>query len=78
MALAFAAMNSVFGRFFRVEASELFEPAAVAENKARFFIFDVHTHHVAMPNQAPRADQEFLQAVVGMRNMARRNFATRN
>jgi predicted TIM-barrel fold metal-dependent hydrolase len=25
-----------------------------------------------MPNQAPRADQEFLTAVVGMRNMARR------
>jgi hypothetical protein len=72
MALAFAAMNSVFGRFFRVEAAELFEPAAVAENKNRFFIFDVQTHHVAMPNQAPRADQEFLNAVVGMRNMARR------
>jgi hypothetical protein len=72
MALAFAAMNSVFGRFFRVEAAELFEPAAVAENKARFFIFDVQTHHVAMPNQAPRADHEFLNAVVGMRNMARR------
>jgi predicted TIM-barrel fold metal-dependent hydrolase len=72
MALAFAAMNSVFGRFFRVEAGELFEPAAVAENKTRFFIFDVQTHHVAMPNQAPRADPEFLKAVVGMRDMARR------
>jgi hypothetical protein len=24
----------------------------VAENKARFFIFDVQTHHIAMPNQA--------------------------
>ena len=72
MALAFAAMNSVFGRFFRVEAAELFEPAAVAENKARFFIFDVQTHHVAMPNQAPHADQVFLKAVVGMRDMARR------
>jgi uncharacterized protein len=72
MALAFAAMNSVFGRFFRVEAAELFEPGAVAENKARFFIFDVQTHHVAMPNQAPRADPEFLKAVVGMRDMARR------
>jgi hypothetical protein len=49
MVLAFAAMNSVFGRFFRVEAAELF-----------------------MPNQAPRADPEFLKAVVGMRDMARR------
>jgi hypothetical protein len=72
MAFAFAAMNSVFGRFFRVEAAELFEPAAVAENKARFFIFDVQTHHVAMPNQAPHADQDFLHAVVGMRDMARK------
>jgi len=72
MALAFAAMNSVFGHFFRVEAAELSDPEAVAENKARFFIFDVQTHHVAMPNQAPRADQDFLKAVVGMRDMARK------
>jgi uncharacterized protein len=72
MALAFAAMNSVFGHFFRVEAAELSESPAVAENKARFFIFDVQTHHVAMPNQAPRADQQFLEAVVGMRDMARK------
>lgn len=72
MALAFAAMNTVFGRFFRVEAEELFDPAAVAENKARFFIFDVQTHHVAMPSQAPRADKDFLKAVVGMRDMARK------
>jgi uncharacterized protein len=72
MALAFAAMNTVFGHFFRVEAAELFEPAAVAENKARFFIFDVQTHHVAMPSQSPRADHDFLEAVVGMRDMARK------
>src|SRR5207253_8594644 len=52
--------------------AELFEPAAVAENKARFFIFDVQTHHVAMPSQAPHADQDFLHAVVGMRDMARK------
>jgi hypothetical protein len=72
MALAFAAMNTVFGRFFRVEAAEFLDPAAVADNKARFFIFDVQTHHVAMPNQAPHADQDFLKAVVGMRDMARK------
>ena len=72
MALAFAAMNTVFGRFFRVEAEELFDPAAVVENHARFFIFDVQTHHVAMPSQAPHADPDFLKAVVGMRNLARR------
>jgi predicted TIM-barrel fold metal-dependent hydrolase len=72
MALAFAAMNTVFGRFFRVDAAELLESAAVAEKKSRFFIFDVQTHHVAMPAQAPQADKEFLQAVVGMRDMARK------
>ena len=71
MALAFAAMNSVFGRCFRVEASEFLEPAAVAERKAPFFIFDVQTHHVAMPEQAPHADQRFLNALVGLRTLAR-------
>jgi predicted TIM-barrel fold metal-dependent hydrolase len=71
MALAFAAMNTVFGRFFRVEAEELLDPAAAAENHARFFIFDVQTHHVAMPSQAPHADPDFLKAVVGMRDLAR-------
>jgi uncharacterized protein len=70
MALAFAAMNSVFGRMFTVEAAELFEPAAVDENKPKMFIFDIQTHHVAMPEQAPHADQGFLNAVVGMRNQA--------
>ena len=70
MALAFAAMNTVFGRFFQVDAAELFEPAAVAEKKASMFIFDVQTHHVALPEQAPHADPEFLSAVVGMRDMA--------
>lgn len=72
MAAAFAAMNSVFGPFFRLEAAELFEPAAVAENKTRYFIFDVQTHHVAMPAQAPQADPGFMRAVRGMRGMARK------
>jgi uncharacterized protein len=72
MALAFAAMNTVFGNFFRVDAAELSEMAAVAEKKAPFFIFDVQTHHVAMPAQAPQADADFLRAVVGMRDMARK------
>ncbi len=70
MALAFAAMNTVFGKMFTVEAEELFEPAAVDEHKLKTFIFDVQTHHVAMPNQAPHADPGFLDAVVGMRNRA--------
>ncbi|HEY7099145.1 MAG TPA: amidohydrolase family protein [Terriglobales bacterium] len=70
MAFAFAAMNSVFGPFFRVEAAELLDPAAVAENKEHMFIFDVQTHHVVMPSQNPHADPDFLRAVVGMRDMA--------
>jgi len=70
MALAFAAMNTVFGPFFKVEAAELLEPAATAQNKEPGFIFDVQTHHVAMPNQNPHADPDFLEAVVGMRDMA--------
>jgi uncharacterized protein len=48
MAAAFAAMNSVFGKFFSVNAAELFDPAAVAERKTDYFIFDVQTHHVAV------------------------------
>ncbi|MGZ4826973.1 MAG: hypothetical protein ACXVY9_06360, partial [Terriglobales bacterium] len=52
MALAFAAMNTVFGRMFTVEAEELFDPAAVDANKLKTFIFDIQTHHVAMPEQA--------------------------
>src|SRR5438094_932255 len=46
-ATAFAALNQVFGDFFRVEAAELFEPAAAAGAKVDYFIFDVQTHHVA-------------------------------
>ena len=72
MALAFATMNSVFGNFFRVDAAELTEPAAVAENNLHDFIFDVQTHHVAMPSQAPHADQEFLRGLLSLRGFARR------
>jgi hypothetical protein len=46
MAAAFAAMNTVFGKFFSVDAAELFDPAAVAEKKVDYFVFDVQTHHV--------------------------------
>ena len=48
MAAAFLAMNSVFGRYFDVSASELFDPLATDEKfPKRPFIFDIHTHHVA-------------------------------
>ena len=56
VAAAFVAMNTVFGRFFGVEAAELLEPAAVAESKTKYFIFDVQTHHVAAnPNMPLRS-----------------------
>src|SRR4051812_25944318 len=52
MAAAFLAMNSVFGKFFNVEASEMFEPQATAEKfPKKQFIFDIHTHHVAAGKQ---------------------------
>lgn len=54
MAAAFMAMNSVFGRFFDVEASELTEPQARSERWPKGqFIFDVHTHHVAAGRNIP-------------------------
>src|ERR1700674_4102661 len=43
-ATAFAALNEVFGDFFRVEAAELLDPLAAAEIKVDHFIFDVQTH----------------------------------
>ena len=48
MATAFAAMNTVFGSFFRVEGEELFEPAARLARLPGEFVFDVQTHHVAV------------------------------
>jgi predicted TIM-barrel fold metal-dependent hydrolase len=47
MAAAFAALNTVFGKFFTVDASELVEPAATSALKTPYFIFDVQTHHVS-------------------------------
>lgn len=50
MAAAFLALNSVFGRFFDVDESELFESLATDEKfPKKQFIFDIHTHHVAAP-----------------------------
>ena len=47
MAAGFAAMNTVFGHFFTVDASELYDPSAAEALKTHYFIFDVQTHHVA-------------------------------
>ena len=49
MAVAFLAMNSVFGNFFSVDAVEAFEPeaAALGSVPAGTFIFDDQLHHVS-------------------------------
>ena len=51
MAVAFAAMNRVFGPYFRVDAAEMLEPQAGAAAREDYFIFDVQTHHVAPGRQ---------------------------
>ena len=50
MAAAFLAMNAVFGNFFDVSESEMYERQASDEKFPKSpFIFDIHTHHVAAP-----------------------------
>jgi predicted TIM-barrel fold metal-dependent hydrolase len=65
MAAAFAAMNTVFGPFFRLEAAELLEPTAGSDPK--YFVFDVQTHHVDVRRNPPAADQRALDFLVGVR-----------
>ena len=65
MAAAFAAMNTVFGPFFRVEAAELLEPEA--GDRRSWFVFDVQTHHVDPRRTAPTPDQAFLDYLVKVR-----------
>ncbi len=67
MAVSFAAMNSVFGEFFTVDAAELLEPAAAQEKRTKYFIFDVQTHHVGTAQQIPGASQQLLDFVLGLR-----------
>ncbi|MFN2387619.1 MAG: hypothetical protein ABR576_15285 [Thermoanaerobaculia bacterium] len=65
MAAAFAAMNSVFGPFFQVEAAELLE--AEFGRLPKYFVFDVQTHHVDPRRNAPTADQRFLDYLLNVR-----------
>jgi len=54
MAAAFIAMNSVFGKFFDVSASEMTEPLAYAEKWPKGqFVFDIQTHHVSAGRNIP-------------------------
>ncbi len=62
MAAAFAAMNSVFGNYFRVEAAEMLEPAAAPSRLPNEFIFDIQTHHVVAGRNIP--------ALLGYRRLA--------
>ncbi len=65
MAAAFVAMNSVFGKFFDVDASEMIEPMAYSEKWPKNqFIFDIQTHHVSTGRRIP--------ALFGYRRMAER------
>jgi Predicted metal-dependent hydrolase of the TIM-barrel fold len=72
MAAAFIAMNSVFGKFFEVDAAEMLEPSAYAEKWPKNqFIFDIQTHHVAAGRKAlpiigfRRMGEMFNPALVG-------------
>jgi len=77
MAAALLAMNSVFGRFFDVFDTELFEPAAFAERQGTpFFIFDVQTHYVGLhydPTDAEsrRKGAVSKDALLGLRRRVR-------
>ena len=54
MALAFVAMNQVFGNYFEAHADELTDFSAISELTTRDqFIFDVQTHHVATGKTEP-------------------------
>ena len=49
MAVAFMAMNQVYGDVYRVDPAEAEDPEAAADQRDQTrdqFIFDVHTHHV--------------------------------
>ena len=54
MAVAFMAMNEVFGQYFDVHAEEMLDTSVHAELWPKNeFIFDVQTHHVAMGKNEP-------------------------
>ena len=54
MAVAFIAMNEVFGKYFNVQAEEMVDPDVINELwPKKEFIFDVKTHHVATGKKEP-------------------------
>ena len=68
MAVAFLAMNEVFGKFFDVLAVEAAEPPAVQEKKGPVpFIFDVQTHYVSSSFHLPG----WKEGLLGLRRRAK-------
>jgi predicted TIM-barrel fold metal-dependent hydrolase len=68
MALAFLAMNQVFGQFFQVWDVEAAEPQAYQEQRGEIpFIFDMQTHYVSSSFTKPG----WQQALLGLRRRAR-------
>ena len=68
MALAFLAMNQVFGKFFDVLDVEAAEPQAVRARKGDIpFIFDVQTHYVSSSFDQPG----WKEGLLGLRRRAK-------
>jgi uncharacterized protein len=67
MAAAFAAMNEVFGPYFRVRAAELTEPAAAQDDDPGYFILDAQTHHVNALPPTTGPDRAFMDYLVEVR-----------
>jgi uncharacterized protein len=68
MALAFLAMNQVFGKFFDVLDVEAAEPQAVQARKGNIpFIFDVQTHYVSSSFNQPG----WKEGLLGLRRRAK-------
>src|SRR5206468_3689074 len=64
LAASFLAMNEVFGNsFFKVDAVEMFEPAAAAENgpPKNLFVFDDQTHIVRSSTNTPQGLRALAQ-----------------
>jgi predicted TIM-barrel fold metal-dependent hydrolase len=67
MAAAFAAMNEVFGPFFRVRAAELTEPAASLQDDPDYFVLDAQVHHVNALPPRTEPDRAFMDYLVEVR-----------
>jgi hypothetical protein len=61
MAIAFVAMNQIFGKYFNVQAEEMVNQSMIEELWPKNeFIFDVQTHHVATGKTEPLVLESWL------------------